>query len=171
MNGRCKDRGNRGVLESGCGALWHRVLWYGAAVSLCLVAFAPGALLAQNERVRDSKAPNGVTFAQAAPAKSSSVPIHRTYHLPENECSADFWDPYLQDDASALTQSPARVQPDLTFIVDPADTVQELPSEVIEPSQRVRQLDDEVIHPAQSLGDSVPPARPFVDAPGDHPDN
>jgi hypothetical protein len=169
MSRQCKDREHHGVRDNECSLSGLKV-----AVGLCLLAFAPCGLFAQNESAatRDTRTPgNSVTFAQAAPTKSSLGHIARTYHLPKNECSADFWDPYLQDDASVLTQSPARVQQDSSLIVDPADIVQELPSEVIEPAQRVRQLDDEVIHPAQSIGDSVPPARPFVDAPGDHPDN
>lgn len=170
MNGPWKDRGHRSVLDSTCILLLRGLLWQGASLVLCLL---PNVLLAQNVSLgsRDAHAPqNTVAFAQA-PTQSPSAQIKRTYHLPENECSADSWDPYLQDDAPALTQSPARVQPDSALMVDPADTVQELPSEVIEPAQRVRQQDEEVIRPAQSLGDSVAPARPFVDAPGDHPDN
>jgi hypothetical protein len=141
---------------------------------LCLIVLASGVALAQDEPVRISdsapSAQNGVTFSQSGASPSAATSARRTYSFPENECSADFWDPYAEDDASPISQSPGRVQQNLGAAIDPADTVQELPGEIIEPAQRVQQLNDEVIHPAEPIG-GTGPARSIVDSPDDHPDN
>jgi len=126
-----------------------------------------------------------VTFTQqTAPAATAQLSRdqHWRHSFPENECSADFWDPYAAR-AAAITQSPARVQQNLRDLIDPADTVQELPGEVVEPAETVQQLDRELVQPAgrvqqldheviraeEPLGDQHP-TKAWADEPGDHPD-
>ena len=150
---------------------------------------SPGMLVAEmepaNQPLSATPSPQTrLTFTQqAAPAAiSDSIPDRYLpkYNLPENECSAVFWDPY-EAQALAIAQSPARVQQSSTAQFDPADTVQELPDEVVDPASgvqpmnnllvqslpRVQQLDGEVIKPSQS--EEIQGERP-ADAPPFDPD-
>jgi hypothetical protein len=140
---------------------------------ICFAWLASAAALAQDDpaRISNSAVPaqGAVSFSESGTTQPATT-AHRTYFFPENECSADFWDPYAEDDAALVSQSPNRVQHDLGATIDPADTIQELPDEIVEPAQRVQQLNDEVIHPAEPIGGNAP-ARSIVDSPGDHPDN
>lgn len=103
---------------------------------------------------------------------------HPRYNFPENECSADFWDPYAAE-ILAITESPARVQDSSLEEIDPADVVQELPDEVLDPAERTPHLDSEVVHPmtrVEQLDDevvkthepigSLHPTLPSANAPG-----
>lgn len=92
---------------------------------------------------------NQVTFSQpAAPVARATAASSqcRQYNFPENECSADFWNPYSRESAP-ITQSPARVQQNPADLVDPADTVQQLPAEVADPAERVQPLISELVQP------------------------
>jgi hypothetical protein len=147
------------------------------AILICLyLGWLCSALaLAQDQPARPSDAANSpakspVTYSQSDEKRPVTPSAQRTYSFPENECSADFWDPYAEDDASLISQSPDRIQQNLDAAIDPADTIQELPGEILEPAQRVQQLNDEVIHPAEPIGGNGP-ARFIADSPGDHPDN
>ena len=165
-----------------------------AATCLGLGLLCSVTLVAQNEPANLANQPpsatpspqNQVTFKQqsapAATPESALQPHRRQYTFPENECSADFWDPYVAE-AAAMTQSSVRVQQSSVELIDPRDTVQTLPEEVVEPAEtvqqldnevvqpaeRVQQLDDEVVQPERSLGD-MHPTRSWEDEPGDHPD-
>jgi len=163
--------------------------WSGRAaiLALSLGLLFPVALAGQNAAANLANSagsqsnPNQVSFeASPAPAPSQR---NRGYSLPENECSADYWNPYLGKD-NAVTQSTARVQQSSLEEIDAADTIEELPSEivgeaesvhqlqgeVVQPQPGVQQLDSELVRPEPSLGD-MHPAMPSVDTPWDHPDS
>jgi hypothetical protein len=146
-------------------------------------------LLAQNEPANERLSPTSpqsqVSFTQQPAPIANEEPMqdqHWRHTFPENECSADFWDPYAAE-AAAMTESTDRVQQSYLDLIDPADTVEELPdevveaaepvqpldSEVVQPAERVQQLDDEVVQPEEPLGD-MHPTRPWADDPGDYPD-
>jgi hypothetical protein len=169
MGTELKSRQQQGI-SSAAPVPWMR----GILMCLCLGCLWSALALAQDQPARipdsaDAPPEIAITFSQSD-GNRSAASARRTYSFPENECSADFWDPYAEDDASAISQSPVRVQQTLGAAIDPADTIQELPDEVVEPAQRVQQLNDEVIYPAEPIGGSGP-ARSIADSPGDHPDN
>jgi hypothetical protein len=141
-----------------------------APPSACgLDLFGSGMLVAQNE---PAKTANQAVFTQQPARPAESVPEHhrRQPTFPENECSADFWNPYGQQ-ASAITQSPARAQQSSIEPLAPGETVQELPDEVVDPAETVQQLADEVVEPAQRLqqmDDEVVRGAPAIEeAPGE----
>jgi hypothetical protein len=166
-------------------------IWLVAAFSLWFVFFCSGMLFAQNQSAGPNQKQNGAPTAQVqaprpgAVATTESVPAvsHSRYNFPEDECSADFWDPYVAE-SLAITESPARVQDSSLEEIDPADVVQALPDEVVDPAERAQQLDSEVVHPmarVEQLDDEVVktnepigalhPTMPSANAPGDVPDN
>ena len=63
-----------------------------AAFGLWFGLFCSGMLVAQNE---PAKTANQAVFTQQPARPAESVPEHhrRQYTFPENECSADFWNP------------------------------------------------------------------------------
>jgi hypothetical protein len=137
-----------------------------AAFGLWFGLFGSRMLVAQNE---PAKTANQAVFTQqpARPAESVPEPHRRQYTFPENECSANFWNPYGQQ-ASAITQSPARVQQSSIEQLAPGETVQELPDEVVDPAETVQQLADEVVEPAQRLqqmDDEVVRGAPAIEEP------
>ena len=113
----------------------------------CLAGTVAGAS-AQNSQ------PSRVTFSQQAPVPSvvrnARMPRGPHIVLPQNECSASFWNPYAAD-AEEITNAPNRVQQDDLAAIDPADSVQLLPAEVVEPQGRVQQLTGEVIQSASRV--------------------
>jgi len=166
-------------------------IWRVAVFSLWLVFFCRGMLFAQNQSPGPNQKQTGAPTPQAqtprpgAFATTESLAEVRPpqYNFPENECSADFWDPYAAK-TLAIGESPARVQDSALEEIDPADAVQELPDEVVDPAEgtqqldsevvqpvaRVAQLDDEVVKTGEPLG-TLHPTMPSANAPGDVPDN
>ena len=121
----------------------------------------PAAAVAFSEGDADSQRGNGVS---AAPAVHVRADTH--YDLPENECSASFWDPYIGD--SFVASSEEQLQEKSATDIEPLARVQEHNAELVEPLERVQQLNSELVVPAIPLGGAGPP---IADAPGDHPDN
>jgi hypothetical protein len=118
-----------------------------AAIGLWIALLSPAILAAQNLQSASSASTpqNQVTFTQ------QSLPEHsrERFTLPENECSADFWNPY-DDQGRAGTESLVGAQENTAQTFDSGDIVQALPDEVVEPSEAVQQLNSELVQPCGS---------------------
>lgn len=146
--------------------------WF-AVLVLCFGIVFPGMLVAQDNSAPPAKppisathsSPNHTTITQQ-PQFAPEAPL---YTFPENECSADFWNPYGKQ--ALTTQSGNRVQQSPLELLDPADTIEQLPSEVVDQAKPVRQLRSEVVHPANRVqqmdSEVVHPAPPIGERSGE----